>query len=146
MDTVVPFLDRPGGAAEARVPLDNSSGSLFPGQTAAVTFSGATEDAVLSVPRSSVLRLGQRSLVYVLTAPTVYSTGDDGSMRIEEARFSSREIVTGPLSSDMDGNQFYPVHTGLESGEVVALEGAFLIDSQAELIGLPSLLNPEGRR
>ena len=92
------------------------------------------------------MRLGQRSLVYVLTAPTVYSTGDDGSLLIEEARFSSREIVTGPLSHDGEGNQFYPVYSGVEPGEVVALEGAFLIDSQAELVGLPSLLNPDGRR
>lgn len=146
VDSVVPFLNRPGGAAEARILLDNGSGNLLPGQTAAVTFTGATEGSVLSVPRSSVLRLGQRSLVYVLTAPTVYPSGDDGSLRIEEARFSSREIITGPLSHDGDGNQFYPVHSGLESGEVVALEGAFLIDSQAELVGLPSLLNPDGRR
>jgi len=146
VDTVVPFLNRPGGAAEARIPLDNGSGNLLPGQTAAVTFTGANEDRILSVPRSSVLRLGQRSLVYVLTAPTVYSTGDDGSLLIEEARFSSREIVTGPLSHDGEGNQFYPVHSGVEWGEVVALEGAFLIDSQAELVGLPSLLNPDGRR
>ncbi|MBD3277229.1 MAG: hypothetical protein GF388_02930 [Candidatus Aegiribacteria sp.] len=40
---------------------------------------------------------------------------------------------------------FYPVLGGLENGDVVALNGVFLIDSQAELTGLPSLLSSADR-
>lgn len=145
VDTVVPFMSGPGGSAEVRVSLDNADGELIPGQTAAVTFTGDQGGPVLSVPRSSVLRLGERSLVYVLTAPTVYSVNEDNSLRIEEVRFEPRQVVIGELSSDDSGRLFYPILQGLENGDVVALDGVFLIDSQAELIGLPSLLNPGGR-
>ena len=143
--TVVPFLDRPGGSAEARISLLNPDGDLLPGQTASVTFTGSGQGSVLSVPRSSVLSLGERSVAYVLTAPTSYTVNDDGSLSIEGVRFEPRTVVVGNLSRDSGGSFYYPVLSGLESGDVVALEGAFLIDSQAELIGLPSLLNPGER-
>ena len=145
VDTIVPFLSGPGGSAEVRIELDNSEAGLIPGQTAAVTFTGRDNGPVLSVPRSSVLRLGERALVYELTAPTVYSVNEDGSLRIEEVRFEPRQVVIGELSTDDSGQHFYPVLQGLEPGDVVALDGVFLIDSQAELVGLPSLLNPGGR-
>jgi multidrug efflux pump subunit AcrA (membrane-fusion protein) len=145
VDTVVPFMSGPGGTAEVRISLENSDGSLLPGQTAEVTFTGDGGGPVISVPRSSVLRLGRRSLVYVLTAPTVYSVNQDNTLRIEEVRFEPREVVLGELSADDAGQLFYPVLQGLHQGDVVALDGVFLIDSQAELIGLPSLLNPGGR-
>ena len=144
VETVVPFMSGPGGTAEVRIPLNNSEANLIPGQTAEVNFTGEESGPVLSVPRSSVLRLGRRSLVYVLTAPTVYSVNEDNSLRIEEVRFEPRQVVAGELSSDESGELYYPVLQGLEKGDVVALEGVFLIDSQAELIGLPSLLNPGG--
>jgi Cu(I)/Ag(I) efflux system membrane fusion protein len=145
VESVVPFLDGPGGSAEARVTLPNPAGDLLPGQTAAVTFTGSGYGSVLSVPRNSVLSLGERSLVYVLTAPLSYPEPDEGRLRIEEARFEPREVVVGVLSTDAEGNRYYPVLQGLEQGDVVALDGAFLIDSQAELTGLPSLLDPDGR-
>ncbi len=145
VETVVPFMNRPGGSAEVRIPLENPDGNLIPGQTASVTFTGSERGPVISVARSSVLRLGERSLVYVLTAPTVYSVNEDNSLRIEEVRFEPREVTIGELSSDAQGSMFYPVLDGLVEGDVVALDGVFLIDSQSELIGLPSLLNPGGR-
>lgn len=145
VDAVVPFMSGPGGSAEVRLSLENGDGSLIPGQTAAVTFKGDDGGPVLSVPRSSVLRLGQRSLVYLLTAPTAYPVNEDNTLRIEEVRFEPREVVVGELSTDENGQLFYPVIQGLDTGDVVALDGVFLIDSQAELIGLPSLLNPGGR-
>lgn len=145
VDAVVPFMSGPGGSAEVRISLDNTDGGLIPGQTAEVAFTGDDGGPVLSVPRSSVLRLGRRSLVYMLTAPTVYSVNEDNSLRIEEARFEPREVILGELSEDDSGQLFYPVLQGLEKNDVVALDGVFLIDSQAELIGLPSIINPGGR-
>ncbi len=146
VESVVPFLNRPGGTSEVRISLDNRDGTLMPGQTAAVSFTSGETEPQLSVPRSSVLRLGERALVYVLTAPLVYSVNPDSSLDIEEVRFEPREVVIGALSMSDDGQLYYPVLHGLESGDVVALNGAFLIDSQAELTGLASLMNPEGRR
>ncbi len=78
-----------------------------------------------------------------MTGPTAYVAGDNGSLRIEEARFEPMQITVGPLAADSTGEVFYPVYAGLSEGDVVALKGAFLIDSQAELLGLPSLFNSE---
>ena len=78
-----------------------------------------------------------------MTGPTVYTTGDNGSLRIEEARFEPMQVIVGPPAADSTGEIFYPVYAGLSEGDVVALEGSFLIDSQAELLGLPSLFNAE---
>jgi Cu(I)/Ag(I) efflux system membrane fusion protein len=36
------------------------------------------------------------------------------------------------------------VRAGLEAGDEVATQGVFLIDSQAQLAGTPSLLFPKG--
>ena len=144
IDAVDPFMDQPGGAFEARIILENPLGEFLPGQSAAATFINREQPgAVLSVPRGSVLSLGSRSVVYVMTGPTVYPTGDNGSLRIEEARFEPRQVTVGPPAVDNSGEVFYPVYAGLSEGDVVALEGAFLIDSQAELLGLPSLFNGE---
>ncbi|MBD3278006.1 MAG: HlyD family efflux transporter periplasmic adaptor subunit, partial [Candidatus Aegiribacteria sp.] len=90
VETVVPFMNMPGGSAEVRIPLDNLSNTLYPEQTAAVTFLGSESDPVLSIPRSSVLRLGDRALAYFLTAPTVYAVNDDNTLSIEEVRFEPR--------------------------------------------------------
>ena len=144
IDAVDPFLDQPGGAFEARIILENSSGEFLPGQSAAASFINREQPgAVLSVPRESVLSLGSRSVVYVMTGPNVYSTGDNGSLRIEEARFEPVQVTAGPLAAGSTGEVFYPIYAGLSEGDVVALKGAFLIDSQAELLGLPSLFNAE---
>ncbi|RKZ05764.1 hypothetical protein DRQ25_15400 [Candidatus Fermentibacteria bacterium] len=144
VDAVDPFLDQPGGASEARVILENTSGEFLPGQSAAATFiNGEQPGTVLSVPRGSVLSLGLRSIVYVMTGPTIYEAGDDGSLRIEEARFEPREVTVGAHATDSRGEVFIPVYAGLSEGDIVALKGAFLIDSQAELLGLPSLFNGE---
>jgi len=142
IDMVDPFMNDRGGFVEARITLANASGEFFPGQSAAATILNREHPGtVLSVSRGCVLSLGERSIVYVMTAPTVYREDDDGSPVIEEARFEPRLVRVGPLAADSTGYLFHPVYAGLEEGEVVALKGAFLIDSQAELLGLPSLFN-----
>ena len=144
VDTVDPFLDHQGGSFEARIILENTSGEFLPGQSAAVAFINREQPGtVLSIPRGSVLSLGSRSIVYVMTGPTVYSAENDGSLRIEEARFEPRQVTIGPLAADSSGELFNPVYSGLSEGDIVALKGAFLIDSQAELLGLPSLFDVE---
>ena len=82
------------------------------------------ETGVLAIPHSAVLFTGKRNLVYV---------------EKEEGNYVPRDIVLGPKA-----NEYYPVIKGLSVGEKVVTDGNFLIDSQMQLLGKPSLLFPEG--
>ncbi|GAX62666.1 membrane-fusion protein [Candidatus Scalindua japonica] len=79
---------------------------------------------VLSIPHSAVLITGKRNIVYV---------------EKEEGSYVLRDVVLGPKA-----DEFYPVIEGLSVGENVVTEGNFLIDSQMQLLGKPSLLFQEG--
>ncbi|MCA9215951.1 MAG: efflux RND transporter periplasmic adaptor subunit [Planctomycetales bacterium] len=74
------------------------------------------------VPRSAVLMAGDHSIAYVETKP---------------GRFEIRELSLGPILRDK-----VVVVQGLEAGEKVATSGNFLIDSQMQLAGKPSLIDP----
>lgn len=80
-----------------------------------------TEDQVLSVPVLAVLDSGARKLVYVEDRP---------------GRYRPVEIVVGPRAGDV-----YPVISGLTGSERVVVRGNFLIDSEAQIRELPSLLH-----
>ncbi len=79
---------------------------------------------VLAVPHSAVLFTGKRNIVYV---------------EKEEGNYVPREVVVGSKS-----DEYYPVVSGLSDGEKVVTSGTFLVDSQMQLLGKPSLLFPEG--
>jgi Cu(I)/Ag(I) efflux system membrane fusion protein len=83
------------------------------------------EQLVTAVPVSAVLDSGARKLVYVERAKGV---------------FVPVEITTGPRAGD-----FYPVLSGLKEGDRAAVRGNFLLDSQFQISGLPSLLYREGQ-
>ncbi|PHS06769.1 MAG: metal transporter [Blastopirellula sp.] len=74
------------------------------------------------VPRSALLMAGSNSVVYVETEP---------------GRFSIRPVTIGPILKDK-----VVILKGLEKGEKVATAGNFLIDSQMQLGGKPSLIDP----
>jgi Cu(I)/Ag(I) efflux system membrane fusion protein len=84
----------------------------------------SNEAGVLAVPHSAVLVTGKRNIVYV---------------EKEEGIYVLREVVLGPKA-----DEYYPVIEGLDAGEKVVTEGNFLIDSQMQLLGKPSLLFREG--
>ena len=86
--------------------------------------SNEKEVGVLTVPHSAVLFTGKRNIVYV---------------EKEEGNYVPRDIVLGPKA-----DEYYPVIDGLNVGEKVVIEGNFLIDSQMQLLGKPSLLFREG--
>ncbi|MEX0610942.1 MAG: efflux RND transporter periplasmic adaptor subunit [Pirellulales bacterium] len=77
---------------------------------------------VLVVPRRAVLMTGSTSLVYVET---------------EAGRFEIRPVKLGPLLRDEA-----VILEGVSAGEQVAVSGNFLIDSQMQLAGKPSLIDP----
>ncbi|MBC8355779.1 MAG: efflux RND transporter periplasmic adaptor subunit [Planctomycetes bacterium] len=76
----------------------------------------------LYVPRSALLMAGSSSVVYVEITP---------------GRFEIRSVVLGPILRDK-----VVILGGLKEGELVATAGNFLIDSQMQLAGKPSLIDP----
>jgi membrane fusion protein, copper/silver efflux system len=80
---------------------------------------------LLSVPVTAVLDSGIRKIVYVEKMP---------------GEFSPVQITTGPRTDDA-----YPVLSGLQEGDNVAARGGFLLDSQLQIRGLPSLFFSEGK-
>jgi membrane fusion protein, copper/silver efflux system len=85
----------------------------------------SAEKEILAVPVSAVLDSGVRKLVYV-----------------ERAR-GSFEAVGVTLGAR--AGEFYPVLKGLTEGDLVAMRGNFLLDSQFQINGLPSLFYREGQ-
>ena len=83
------------------------------------------EQLLLTVPLTAVLDSGVRKIVYVEKA---------------RGQFVPVEIVTGPRTEDA-----YPVLSGLNEGDRVAVRGSFLLDSQFQISGLPSLFYKEGQ-
>ena len=68
---------------------------------------------VLAIPESAVVDTGTRTVVFVESMPGM---------------FDGVEVILGPRCGD-----FYPVVRGLESGQNVAISGAFLLDAETRL-------------
>ena len=83
------------------------------------------DQLLLAVPVTAVLDSGVRKLVYVERS---------------RGQFAPVEIVTGPRTDDS-----YPVLSGLREGDKVVTRGNFLLDSQFQIRGLPSLFYKEGQ-
>lgn len=81
-------------------------------------------ERILAIPASAVLDGGNRKLVYVEKSKGIYE---------------GRDVVLGPRADD-----YFPVIKGLSEGERVAVRGNFLLDSQAQISGAPSLFYPQG--
>jgi Cu(I)/Ag(I) efflux system membrane fusion protein len=86
------------------------------------------------VPRAAILSTGVRHVAWRVAARL-----PDGRIRLELA-----PVALGPRLEAADGSDHYVVRAGLRPGDEVAARGAFLIDSQAQLAGNPSLLFPVG--
>lgn len=95
---------------------------LVPASDFGFTNSPQSGDETLVVPRHAVLMAGGNSVIYVETEP---------------GRFEIRRVVLGPAC----GNDIV-IMSGLKEGEKVAIRGNFLIDSQMQLAGNPSLIDP----
>jgi Cu(I)/Ag(I) efflux system membrane fusion protein len=80
--------------------------------------------SLLAIPASAVLDSGQRKIVWVERTPS---------------HFEAAEVVLGPRAGDR-----YPVLSGVAEGDRVVVHGNFLLDSQSQIEGKPSLLFPSG--
>jgi Cu(I)/Ag(I) efflux system membrane fusion protein len=107
--------DEPGDCPICGMPLVSTARYGFSAEP-------VQQAAVLFVPRSAVLMAGTNSVVYVETEP---------------GRFEIRPVSLGPILKDK-----VVIQSGLQEGELVATAGNFLIDSQMQLAGKPSLIDP----
>jgi Cu(I)/Ag(I) efflux system membrane fusion protein len=93
-----------------RISVPNPHGLLRPGMQAYVSLATGNHQS-LAVPASAVLTDGKGSKVWV---------------RNTNGSFSPRKVIVGP------GNQQYiPVLSGLNNGDVVVTNGAYLLNSEA---------------
>ncbi|PTX98458.1 efflux RND transporter periplasmic adaptor subunit [Opitutus sp. ER46] len=145
---VAPELNRELRTREVHVHLRDPQGRLLPGslinarfETALTADLEAADPAEPStwgrftlVPKTAVLSTGVRHVAW-----RVAERQSDGRLRFELA-----PLALGPRLEDESGNDVYVVRAGLKPGDEVATQGVFLIDSQAQLAGTPSLLFPHG--
>lgn len=109
---ISPTLGAETRTAHVRVELANPGLLLKPGMYATIRFA-STRSGALTVPRSSVLATGERSMVFV--------RGTDG-------RFVARDVVVGEATDER-----IEILRGLKAGEVVVASGTFLVDAESNL-------------
>lgn len=133
---------------EVRIWLDHARDRLLPGSLVSARMQGAlgpdlkpadpndpdTWGRFSLVPKTAVLSTGVRHVAW-----KVAGRGANGALKFEIA-----PLLLGPRIEDENGNDLFVVRAGLAPGDEAAAQGAFLIDSQAQLAGTPSLLNPQG--
>lgn len=135
---------------EVRIYLTGARGILQPGSLVSARIAGAlaadlapadaqnpaTWGRFPLVPKAAVLSTGVRQVAWRVA-------GREANGRL---RFELAPLALGPRIEDEHGNDVYVVRAGLQPGDEVAAQGAFLIDSQAQLAGTPSLLFPQGAK
>ncbi len=97
------------------------------------TKKAASDEGVLAIPVSAVLDTGRRRITYRLT----------------EGAYELVELRVGPRAHTLDASgkrrEFFVVLDGLNEGDQVVSQSGFLLDSQRQIEGMPSLLYPQGQ-
>ncbi|WP_461630043.1 efflux RND transporter periplasmic adaptor subunit [Labilibaculum euxinus] len=124
-----PFIDGNTRVAKVRAEVLNKNQQLKPEMFVNGIVKSKAEKGLnkILIPKSAVLWTGKRSVVYVKVPNR------------ETPSFLYREIVLGP-----EAGAFFVVSEGLKENEEIAINGVFKIDAATQLIGLPSMMNPEG--
>ena len=94
----------------------------------------ASDKGELAIAVSAVLDTGRRRIAYRLTK--------DGAYELVELKLGPRAHATDESGRRRD---FYLVHDGLNEGDNVVVQSGFLLDSQRQIEGMPSLLYPTGQ-
>jgi Cu(I)/Ag(I) efflux system membrane fusion protein len=131
------IADVPGQCSICDMPLERVP-DLFPARPVATDSTATTSDqpggGVLAVRKSAVLDTGRRQVAY---------------RKRKDGAYELVELKLGPLAEAKDdaGNiaNYYPVLAGLDLDDEVVVQGGFLLDSQRQIEGMPSLLYAEGR-
>lgn len=140
---ISPELSAEIRAREIHLHLSDPQNRLLAGSLVHARFQAAlnanllaadTPASVTLVPKTAVLSTGVRHVAWRVSGKQA-----DGRLSFELA-----PLALGPRLESPDGNDHFIVRAGLKPGDEVATQGAFLIDSQAQLAGTPSLLFPLG--
>ena len=108
---VLPVIDEVSRTATARVVVDNSEGTLTPGQFVIADLSVGTSTKVLRVPQSAVQLVEDKSAVFVPV---------DGG-------FAPRPVMVGTTAGG-----YVEIKAGLEEGDQFVADGAFTLKAQLE--------------
>lgn len=94
----------------------------------------APPGTVLAVRASAVLDTGRRQIVY--------RKNPDGVIELVEVKVGPRAEV-----AEEDGKvaSYYPIIRGIHPGDKVVIRGGFMLDSQRQIEGMPSLLYQAGQ-
>ncbi len=148
VDRVAPEIDPQIRAREVRIYLRGARHLLMPGSLVSARIKGVLGPDLKPADPDDPTTWGQFALV---PKTAVLSTGvRNVAWRVAERpaggrlRFEIAPLALGPRLEDESGNDLYVVRAGLMPGDEVATQGAFLIDSQAQLAGSASLLFPHG--
>ncbi|HYR27350.1 MAG TPA: efflux RND transporter periplasmic adaptor subunit, partial [Thermoanaerobaculia bacterium] len=110
---VQPIVTGEGRTTRVRVELPNRNLQLKPDMYVSVRLFGGTGRSALTVPPTAILDRGQQQFVWVEVSP--------GS-------FSPRQVTVGARTPE-----HVEIVSGLNAGDIVAVEGGFLLDSEAQL-------------
>ena len=126
-----PFIDAKTRVAQVRIEMQNSNLKFKPEMfvNGILQSKVAENTEQLLIPKTSILWTGKRAVVYVRVPNR------------ETPSFIYREITLGA-----EAGSFYVVANGLEEGEEIASNGVFKIDASAQLLGKPSMMNPDGEK
>lgn len=120
-----PIVNSNSRTTGVRMEINNSKNQLKPDMFINGTLLGKqSESEVLTIPKTAVLWTGERSVVYVKVP--------DASI----PSFEFREVTLGRST----GNN-YEILEGIESGDEVVTNGAFVIDASAQLNNQASMMN-----
>jgi Cu(I)/Ag(I) efflux system membrane fusion protein len=110
---------------KARFLVPNPNRMLLPQLSATGLLEMGATKSLLAVPASAVIDTGKRQLVYVEKSPHTYEL---------------RPVKIGPEGEipNEGTTRWVSVTKGLDEGEKVVSAGAFLIDAEAQMQGLPA--------
>ncbi len=119
-----PVIDPSTRAATIRAEVSNTTGKLKPEMFITGELQTSKKSDNVTIPKSAVLWTGQRSVVYVKVPDTSIPSFEYREIEIADATASG-----------------YAVVSGLEYGEEVVTNGAFVIDASAQLNNQVSMMN-----
>ncbi|MFV0531395.1 MAG: efflux RND transporter periplasmic adaptor subunit [Flavobacteriales bacterium] len=128
---IEPVLNTKTRTVPIRIEIINRNMKLKPGMLAVAEIEiphDVAKNQRLTIPRSAVIWTGKRSVIYVKPYK-------------EEPVFEMREIEVGNTVGEE-----IEVLTGLEVGEEIVVNGAFTIDSAAQLQGKKSMMNSSEKK
>lgn len=110
---IYPLLDEDTRSVEVRVILPNPNLRMKPGMYVDARIFTRPKPNVLTVPKSAVIRSGEREIVFIA---------------LGEGRFEPRQVHSG-----IGSGNYTEILFGLTEGELVVTSAQFLLDSEARL-------------